>query len=98
MNALKVSFGSIAALADGISTLTLFFLYREPCPCPQFFRLALQLPAGRQNVAPARRAHGARIASIEHDIGKFFDSIPVRTFIRRAGPGIERNEIDLGRN
>ena len=70
----------------------------KPCPCSQLFRLAFELPAGGQNIAPARGAHGARIARVKHNIRKLLYPPPVRTFIRRAGPRIEQYEIDLGRN
>ena len=58
--------------------------------------LGLELPAGRHDVAPARRAHGARIARAVHDLGEALDLLPVRAFVRRAGPGIERDQVDLG--
>ena len=63
----------------------------------QLFGFALQLAAGGQNVAAARRAHRARIARVEHDLGKALDGLPVRAFVGAARPGIERNEVDLGR-
>src|SRR5580658_8215229 len=60
---------------------------------PQFFALALELPAGGQNVAPTRRAHGARVARVEHDFREALDRLPVRAFERASGPGVERNEV-----
>src|ERR1039457_3995544 len=48
--------------------------------------------------ASARRAHRRGIAGVEHDLRELFDLLPVRAFVFRARPGIERNEIDLGRN
>src|SRR5882672_12628182 len=64
----------------------------------QFFGLRLQLPAGGEDVAAARRAHRRGIAGVEDVLGEFLDLVPVRTFVGRARPGIERNEVDLRRN
>src|SRR6185312_5336679 len=58
----------------------------------QFLRLGFQLPAGRKNVAAARRAHRRGIAGVEHVFGEFLDLLPVRAFILAAGPRVERNE------
>src|SRR5207237_341194 len=59
---------------------------------------ALELSAGGEDVAAAGRAHRRGIARIEHDLGEFLDLLPVRAFVAGAGPRVERNEIDLGRN
>src|SRR5262245_18634247 len=56
---------------------------------------ALELAAGCENIATARRAHRRRIAGIEHDLGEFFDLVPVRAFIAGTGPGIERKRLIL---
>ncbi len=56
--------------------------------CPQAARIS----------RAARRAHRARIAGRKDDVGKRLDPLPIGTFVRRAGPGIEGNQIDLGRN
>jgi hypothetical protein len=60
---------------------------------------ALQLAAGGEDVAAARRAHRRGVAGVEDIFGEFFDLIPVRAFVCCVpGHGIERNEIDLGRD
>src|SRR6201991_2577119 len=64
----------------------------------QFLGLGFQLPAGGEDVAAARGAHRRGIARIENIFGELFDLVPLRAFVNRAGPGIERDEIDLGRN
>src|SRR6201987_3630547 len=64
----------------------------------EFFGLRLQLPAGGEDIAAARRAHRRGIAGIEDIFGEPFNLVPVRTFIGRARPGVERNEVDLGGN
>src|SRR5271166_7131589 len=64
-------------------------------PRPQLLSFALELAAGGEDVATARRAHRARIASVEDDLGEAFDRLPVRALVGTVGPSIERNEIDL---
>src|ERR1700759_1707478 len=64
----------------------------------EFFCRAFKLAAGGENVAAARRPHRRGIASIENNLGEFFDLFPVGAFIGAAGPGIERDQIDLRRN
>src|SRR6516162_1412919 len=59
---------------------------------------ALELTAGGEDVAAARRPYRRRIAGVEYDLGKLFDRVPVRAFVAGAGPGIEGDQIDLGRN
>ena len=62
----------------------------------QLFGLRLELAAGGENVAAARGAHRRGIAGVENVFGEFFDLVPVRTFVGRTGPGIERDQVDLG--
>src|SRR5664279_3698507 len=59
---------------------------------------ALELAAGGENVASARGAHRRGVAGVEHHLRKLLNLFPVGTFVLAAGPGIERNEIDLGRD
>src|SRR5690242_2382582 len=58
----------------------------------------LELAAGGEGVAAARRAHRACIAGAVEDGGEALDGVAVGTFIGGARPGIERDEIDLGGN
>src|SRR5262245_17393092 len=63
-----------------------------------FHSLTLQLSAGGEDIAPTWSPDRACVSgAIEHR-RESFDRCPVGTFITRAGPRIERNEIDLGRN
>src|SRR6266481_10024490 len=71
---------------------------RLPLARRQFLGLRLQLPAGGEDVAAARRAHRRGVAGVEDVFGEFFDLVPVRTFVGRARPRIERDQVDLGRN
>src|SRR3954452_8490877 len=57
----------------------------------ELFSLGLELAAGGEDVAAAWRAHRGRIAGIEDVFGEFFDSIPVRALVNRAGPRVERD-------
>ena len=57
-------------------------LEHQPRPRAQFLALALELAAGGENVAPARRAHRARIARVEDDLREALD--------RRPSPSIRR--------
>src|SRR5277367_1461471 len=66
-------------------------------PRPQFLALALELAAGGQNVAASRRAHRARVASVEDNFREALDRLPVRAFECAPRPRIERNKVDLGR-
>src|SRR5262245_36381512 len=59
---------------------------------------ALQLAAGGHDVAPARRAHRARIARIEDDVAEGGDGGIAAALEGRPGPGIEGDEVDLGRH
>src|SRR5436190_21402668 len=43
---------------------------REPLACRELLGRALELPARRQDVAPARRAYRRGVAGVEHDLGK----------------------------
>src|SRR6516162_5779792 len=70
----------------------------EPLAGRKPFGFALELAASSEDVAAARRAHRRGIAGVEHDLGEFLDLLPVRAFMSGARPGIERDEIDLGRN
>src|SRR5204862_4120650 len=57
-----------------------------------------ELPARRHDVTAARGAHGARIARPVHDLRETLDLLPIRALVFRAGPGIERDQVDLGRD
>src|SRR5665213_3346096 len=74
------------------------FQFGEPVLRAQLHAFAFELAAGGHDVATARRAHRRGIARAVHDLGEFLDLVPVGAFIGRAGPGIERDEIDLRRN
>ena len=61
----------------------------------EFLGRTLELPAGREDIAPARRAHRRRVAGVEDVFGELLDLLPVRAFVSGAWPRIEWNEIDL---
>ncbi|ENN89629.1 hypothetical protein RHSP_37267 [Rhizobium freirei PRF 81] len=61
-------------------------------------RLRLQLAAGGENIPPARRADRRGVTGRIDEIGELLDLLPVRTLVVRAGPGVEGDEVDLGRN
>src|SRR6476646_6511264 len=71
---------------------------RQPLAGAELFGRALELAAGGEDIAAARRAHRRGVTGVEHDLGEFFDLVPVRAFVLAAGPRVERDEIDLGRN
>src|SRR5688572_26017637 len=75
-------------------------LRRQPAPFagPQLLALALQLAAGRQDVAPARGADGRGVAGAVEDGGEGFDRLPVRALVLGPRPGVEGDQVDLGRN
>src|SRR5690349_16911611 len=56
---------------------------------PHLLAFALELTAGGEDVAPARRADGRGVAGIEDDVGEGLDRLPVRAFVEGAGPGVE---------
>src|SRR4029078_10046031 len=66
-------------------------------------RLALSLGSSLHmatravDVAPARRTHGRRDARLEHDVAERPDAFVRRAFVSRAGPWVERDELDLRR-
>src|SRR5690606_13609916 len=62
------------------------------------FAFALELTAGSKDIAAAGRADGRGIALAIDDIGKAFDAARGRSAIVRTRPGVERDQIDLGRN
>src|SRR5262249_41048368 len=64
----------------------------------QFQALRLELAARCHDVAATRGAHRARVARPVHHLSEALDLLPVRTLVRRAGPRIERDQIDLGRD
>src|SRR6266540_3522516 len=64
----------------------------------ELFACALELAAGGENIAPARRAHRRSIAGVENNLGEFLDPLPIRAFVSGAGQRIERDEVDLRRN
>jgi signal transduction histidine kinase len=58
----------------------------------------LELAAGGEDVAAARRADRRGIAGIVDEVGELLDRLPVRALVVRARPGVERDQVDLGRN
>src|SRR3954454_3195370 len=73
-------------------------LQHEPRAGAQLFGLALELAAGGQDVPPARGADRRGVAGSEDDLREAFDALPIRAFIAAARPGIEGNQVDLGRD
>src|SRR6266446_6229100 len=71
---------------------------RLPLAHRQLFGFGFELAAGGKDVAATWRAHRRGVTGVENVFRKLFDLIPVRTFVSRARPRIERNEIDLGRD
>src|SRR3569623_2013215 len=59
-------------------------------------RRGLQLPARRVDVAPARGADRGGDAGFEDDVREGAHALRGRGVVRRAGPGVERDQIDLG--
>src|SRR5579864_5351805 len=64
---------------------------------PAAFRGCPKLPAGSVNVTAARSSDRRRNAGLEDDVAEGLDPVLVGTFIGSSGPGIERNQIHLGR-
>src|ERR1700756_5666800 len=60
--------------------------------------LALQLTAGGENVAAARRADRRGVAGAVEDRGEGLDRLPVRALVVGPRPRIEGDQVDLGRN
>src|SRR5437879_5070172 len=60
--------------------------------------LALQLAAGGEDVAAAGRADRRGVTAAVEDRGEGLDGPPVGTFVGAAGPGVERDQVDLGRD
>src|SRR5215218_9853354 len=60
--------------------------------------LALQLAAGGEDVAPARRADRRGVAGAVEDGREGLDSPPVGALVGAARPRIERDQVDLGRD
>src|SRR5829696_2970939 len=60
---------------------------RQPFAGGKLLRRALELPAGREDVTAARRAHRRGIAGVEHHLRKLLDLLPVRALVSGAGPG-----------
>ena len=54
------------------------------------------MSAGGEDVPPAWRADRRGIASPVEDFRELFDRFPVRALVGAAGPGVERDEVDLG--
>ena len=55
-------------------------------------------PQAAKDVAAARRADRRGVAGPVDDVGEFLDAFPVGALIFGARPGIERDQVDLGRN
>src|SRR3546814_17439882 len=76
---------------------------RRPPSCKSRCALAqaqaggFELAAGGEDVAAARRAHGRDVARPFKNRGEALDRGIVRALERRAGPGIERDQVDLRR-
>src|SRR5690606_40764991 len=71
-------------------------LKRQPVNLAQALRFGFELPTGGQYVAAARRTNRRGVTRIVDEIGEALDRLPIRALVVRAGPGIERDEIDLG--
>src|SRR4051812_33394967 len=80
-----------SALRTGASTLG-----RLAAPA-LFLRRGLELATSRVDVAPARRAHRRGNAAFEDDVAEGPDPRRVGAFVGRAGPRVERDQIDLRR-
>src|SRR5690606_28068925 len=81
-----------SAASGGVDRLALRLQTRRG---PQLLALGLQLAAGGQDVAPARRADGRSVAGLVQDGGEGLDRLPVRALIVGAGPGVERDQVHL---
>ena len=71
---------------------------RRGCAPAQPDARRFELAAGGEDVAAARGAHRRRIAGGEDDVGERRDRRVRRAFVGRAGPRVERDQIDLGGN
>src|SRR5262249_8269828 len=60
------------------------------------FAGALELAAGGEDVAAARRAHRGRQAPGGDDLGEAVDAVIGRALVGRAGPRVERDQVHLG--
>ena len=62
-----------------------------------FFSAAvLSWPQAASMSRPRGVRTGARDAGLEHDLGEAPDPLGARAFVGRAGPGVERDQVDLG--
>ena len=73
-------------------------LERQPLAHPHPLALALELAAGGEDVAAARRADRRGVAGAVDDVGEALDRLPVGALVVGARPGIERDQVDLGRD
>src|SRR5262249_27071902 len=101
-----VSAESRKAIGTQISRAAVFSIARRPASAaggPAFTRRQIeaggaQLSACCHNVAAARRAYRAGVAGAIDDLGEALDLFPIGALMRGAGPGIERDQVDLGGN
>src|SRR6185312_11096611 len=61
---------------------------RHPGTGALFHAFALELAAGRHDIAAAWGPDRRGIASTVDDLGEFLDLLPIGAFVRRARPGI----------
>src|SRR5688572_861797 len=61
-----------------------------------FLGVALQLAAGGEDVAAARRADRRSVAGAVEDRGERLDGRPGGALILAPRPGVERDQVDLG--
>src|SRR5215469_4189893 len=71
---------------------------RRALAAPRTDAVGFELAAGSEDVAPARGAHRRRITGGKDDVGKRLDRRVGRAFERCARPGVERDQVDLGRD
>src|SRR6476661_3704720 len=65
---------------------------------PEPLGLALELAAGGEDVTAAGGAHRGGIAGPIDDIGELLDPSRRRALVGAARPGVERDQVDLGRD
>ncbi len=71
---------------------------RDPVDLAHPFGFAFQLAAGGEDVAAPGGADGGCVAGFVDEVGELFDLLPRRALVVGAGPWVERDQVDLGRN
>ena len=95
--------GSVRRIASGAALSDLgpprdHRLERQALAHAEALAFALQLAAGGEDVAAARGADRRGIAGAVDDVGEALDRLPVGALVVGARPGIERDQVDLGRD